>query len=203
MSDSTIVTGRIVFQPPLVWAQYRDTHAATEKHSVLVVEETVETVDTEDGQLTRRTAVALVPRRPGERWGARGLEAELEQWAQLADRSGAVMTGRIYTEYEPMSITRWWVDHHADGRDPNTGIHRPLTVRQQTAMVVWPDGTSAYTPVKDPRYPRMFLELGDGPPVFDGPARTDIGEIRETAQAAYEREASAAKLAAITAKARA
>lgn len=57
--------GELLIEPPLRWAEYRDSEyfpadvARDKNHGVCLVE-TRETVDTEDGPLERRTAVRVV-----------------------------------------------------------------------------------------------------------------------------------------------
>lgn len=60
MGYNTSVSGEIRIEPPLAWREFKDSpFAGRDKDVTLQVD--AETVDTADGPLMRKTAVALVP----------------------------------------------------------------------------------------------------------------------------------------------
>jgi hypothetical protein len=65
MGYSTNYTGRITISPPLAWVEFKDSpfhpDRAWDAGSELKFEVVEETVDTDEGQLTRRQATAVVP----------------------------------------------------------------------------------------------------------------------------------------------
>lgn len=65
MGYNTSVRGSIRIEPPLPWARIRDSEflpeRADERNLCIKFDVRVEDVETDDGTLTRRTAVAVVP----------------------------------------------------------------------------------------------------------------------------------------------
>lgn len=63
MSNPTSVTGRITITPPLTWPEFRNSPLYNARYDASEVKLCVEeaTEDTDDGQVIRRTATALVP----------------------------------------------------------------------------------------------------------------------------------------------
>lgn len=60
MGYYTRVTGEFAIEPPLTWTEIRDNPVPTDRDVRLRIDE--ETVDTDEGPLTRKTSSALVPR---------------------------------------------------------------------------------------------------------------------------------------------
>lgn len=166
MSDSTSLHGRLTFSRPLVWREYRDllTEIDSDDH-VLALTETREEVDTDDGPMLRRTAVGIEPRLiRGDTYG-RGAETELGELARTLDALGVETSGWLYrTSADSM-----------ERMQPVYGRGRPILAAVETALTVWPDGTSAKVPVKLDH--GWFVEPGNGPAMFETPAVRTLAEV--------------------------
>jgi hypothetical protein len=159
MSDNLRTSGRIEFDPPIPWSNYRGFVAREElpsgdsrESSILMIAESIETVQTDDGELTRRTALGAVPRKPGDVYGpwgkTRHLVAELDElrvW--LLNETGSVPRGYLITDkYDIAGIERWSIEKTSTGyTDPAAN----WDIRREAAVLVWPDGTSAVEPTGD------------------------------------------------------
>ena len=97
MGYTTYVTGEFAITPPLTWPEFKDSQFAehnidspTEPDLVLRVDEQV--ADTDDGQLIRRTAVALAMR-PIDEYRAYSLLESVQ--AAIDSFPGHTFTGRL------------------------------------------------------------------------------------------------------------
>jgi hypothetical protein len=97
MSYTTHVRGKFAITPPLTWPEIKDSPLASDdwRASDLVLRIDEETVDTEDGQLLRRTASALVMREIDE-YNARNLIEQVQ--AAVDSFPGHTFTGRLDCE---------------------------------------------------------------------------------------------------------
>lgn len=128
MGYTTRVTGEFTITPPLTWPEFSDSQYAPhnidvpyEPSFMLHVDE--QTVDTEDGMLTRRTATALVMREIDE---YRAYEL-LEEVQEAIDAfPGHVFAGRLDCEGEETGDL--WRVYIRDGK----------AVRVEP-RIVWPD----------------------------------------------------------------
>ena len=129
MGYNTTVTGEIRIEPPLKWADFKespfnrtsaDAYDGT-KNVELRVE--TETVETEDGPLMRKTAVAVIPA-----WGGHGKFYNLIEHVQQAIKAfpGHTFTGRLECEGEDNSDM--WRVVIRDGR-----------AVELKPRIVWPD----------------------------------------------------------------
>lgn len=163
MSDSTRLTGRLTFTRALTWREYRDNLAAIDDDDhVLAFTETREEVDTDDGPMLRRTATGLEPHEiHGTAYG-RGAEMELADMARVLQHIGVRIEGWLYrSSGEHLERMRVHYD--------------PTTVRVESSLTVWPDGTSAYVPVQHPH--GLFIEPGTGPALFETRAVRTIDDL--------------------------
>jgi hypothetical protein len=122
MGYNTNVGGEIRIEPPLTWREFKDSpFAGHDKDVTLQVE--AETVDTDDGPLMRKTAVALVPS-----WEDSYKAYNLVEHVQEAIDAfpGHTFTGRLECEGEE-NIDLWRVVVR-DGR----------AIRIEP-RIVWPD----------------------------------------------------------------
>lgn len=174
MSDQIRMTGRLTFEPPLTWVQYRD-HKVHES-SMLVIEEDVQARQTDEGELITRTAVAVVPRKPNAIWGKGGyLRDEIAPLVALALAAGSRLTGYLYgNDGSPLDVYRYWVEMHPSANTAPNGWHW----REETAVLAWPDGASAYeitvTPVGKSGSVQRVYAIGTGPTLFECAARPDV-----------------------------
>ncbi len=122
--------GEFAIEPPLNWAQVRDSHFSPdhfEEHRFdvkLRVEE--EAVDTDEGQMIRRTGVALEPAYEED---MRGYDI-VEHVQRFLDTYGPehTLSGRLDCEGEETGDL-WRLEIH-DGRAVKV-----------TPRIIWPDGT--------------------------------------------------------------
>lgn len=132
MGYTTRVTGEFAIEPPLTWKEIKESpfqpratgptrYGAPDIDLVLRVEET--TVDTDDGEMVRRTASALVMPYIDE-YRARGLVEQVQRCIDLFP--GHTFTGRL--ECEGQENTDLWRVIVRDGR----------AVRIEP-RIVWPD----------------------------------------------------------------
>ena len=131
MSNPTYIHGRIEINPPLTWAQIKDSPFLKANarsrglwpDAILDVTET--TVDTDEGELTRREAVAIVPDE-GTETSARTLLKDVQS---IIDASpGHEFTGRFQCEGEENSDI-WRV------------VIRDRRAVRINAQIVWPEGS--------------------------------------------------------------
>jgi hypothetical protein len=99
MSYTTHVRGEFVITPPLAWPQFKDSPFASGdwRASDLVLRVDEESVDTDDGQLLRRTAGVLAMREIDE-YNSRNLLAEVQKAVDAFP--GHTFTGRLECEGE-------------------------------------------------------------------------------------------------------
>lgn len=132
MGYTTHVTGEFAIEPPLTFAEFKDSKFAPDNVEnsytpSLILRVNEERVDTEDGVFFRRTATALVMREIDE-YRERGLIAEVQ--SAIDAFPGHTFTGRLECE-----------------GDENTDIWR-VVVRDGRAIkvtprIVWPDEDGA------------------------------------------------------------
>jgi hypothetical protein len=159
MSDNLRTYGRIDFHPPLPWSAYREfiqrpmlPGGDARMHAILRVDEKVEQIETDEGELTRRTALGMVPARPGDAYGAWGktrhLAAELDELREwLLTETNSIPIGYLLTDTNDIGgIQRWWIEKTAGGF---TDLALNWTVRREAAVLIWPDGASAVEPDPD------------------------------------------------------
>lgn len=134
MSYTTRVTGEYAIAPPLTWNEIKNSpfepigrgaYGAVDIDLTLRIDE--ETVDTDEGQLVRRSASALVMRHIDE-YRARGLVEQVQRCLNLFP--GHTFTGRLECEGE--ESTGLWRVVIRDGR----------AVRVEPRLV-WPDEDGA------------------------------------------------------------
>lgn len=122
MGYNTSVSGEIRIEPPLSWREFKDSpFAGRDKDVTLHVE--AETVDTEDGPLMRKTAVALVPTWEDSYKAYYLVEHVQEAIDAFPDRT---FTGRLECEGEENADL--WRVVVRDGRAVKV-----------TPRIVWPD----------------------------------------------------------------
>ena len=158
MSYIRETTGEWEIKPGLPWGTYRDLDQAKPSgDSVFEIIELRKELDHEDGQLIRRTAVGIRPRRSQSNEHP---QPELEVLAlRCKDRAVAVV-GTIYSVGEdgPLDTWRYYTD-----------LGGNLVCDQ--AILVWPDGKRAYQAVPRSTLPGQerlggeCLILGDSGPV--------------------------------------
>jgi hypothetical protein len=126
MGYNTSVTGEIRIEPPLTWREFKDSPFVGDSKDVRLRVE-AETVDTDDGPLMRKTAVALAPA-----WEDSYKAYNLVEHVQQAIDAfpGHTFTGRLECEGEE-----------------NADLWR-VTVRDGRAVrveprIVWPDEDGA------------------------------------------------------------
>lgn len=130
MGYTTRVTGEFTITPPLTWPEFRDSrfapHNAKSRYEPsLLLRVTEDTVDTDEGQMVRRTATALVMR-PIEEYRAHGLLDEVQE--AIDAFPGHEWSGRLDCAGEE-NLDAWRVlirDGRAVRIDPE---------------IVWPDGS--------------------------------------------------------------
>jgi Family of unknown function (DUF6205) len=131
MSNPTHITGRITITPPLPWKQVKDSpylkaNARAQRLWPDALLEVVEaTVQTDDGELTRREAVAIIPDE-GAETSARTLISDVQ--AIIDANPEHEFTGRFNCEGEENS-------------DIWRAVIRDRRVARVNAMIVWPEGS--------------------------------------------------------------
>jgi hypothetical protein len=133
MSNPTHITGRITITPPLPWKEIKDSpylKANTREQrrynypdALLEVDE--RTVQTDEGELVRREAVAVIPDE-GADASARTLIQDLQ--AIIDANPGHEFTGRFDCEGE-------------ENADIWRAVIRNRRVVRVSAMIVWPEGS--------------------------------------------------------------
>jgi hypothetical protein len=168
MGDSMKLTGRMKIVPPLPWGRFRAILAARDDRAggVLQIEETAEQVDTDEGELTRRTAVAVVPTRPGDVYGPHGkvhhLESDLANLFEAVLAEGSELEGYFYTSEDGgYTVRRWWFECWSPGATDPLNRWR---LADEEALLVWPDGSAALDE-------KTYEFTGDGRQWFREPAR--------------------------------
>jgi Family of unknown function (DUF6205) len=128
MGYTTHVTGEFAIEPPLTWNELKNSefapHNITDRYDPdLILRVSEETVDTEEGQLIRRSATALVMREIDE-YRAYNLLAQVQKAVDAFP--GHTFTGRLECEGE--ENTNIWRVVIRDGRAVKV-----------TPRIVWPD----------------------------------------------------------------
>jgi hypothetical protein len=130
MGYYTSFSGEISIEPPLTWAEIRNSEwlpdiAINKNHSVkLRIEET--TVETDEGTMTRRSALAVVPLSDSQYKGYNVIE---DVQALIAKHSGHQFSGRFDCEGE-------------DAGDLWRLVVRDNRVTKVEPQIVWPDDKS-------------------------------------------------------------
>jgi hypothetical protein len=174
MSHQYALTGEFAIDVPLSWKVYRDTDLLPgndddDMATALMFTEHTETIDTDDGQLCKRVATGLVPRRPTT-WGDMP-RYEVGRVAALCADHGSQLVGTLYVVGEDGPLDTWRLYTDTEGK---------LVVDQ--AILVWPDGRRAYQEVPFASLPGcetysgMVLTLGDRGPIA-WPDPIDPGRI--------------------------
>lgn len=131
MSNPTYIHGRIEINPPLTWAQIKDSphlKANARARSLwpdAILDVTETTVHTDEGELTRREAIAIIPDE-GAETSARTLLQDVQ--AIIDANPGHEFTGRFQCEGEENSDI-WRV------------VIRDRRAVRIDAQIVWPEGS--------------------------------------------------------------
>lgn len=131
MSNPTYINGRIEINPPLTWAQIKDSaylKANARARSLwpdAILDVTETTVETDEGELTRREAIAIIPDE-GTETSARTLIQDVQ--AIIDASPGHEFTGRFQCEGEENSDI-WRV------------VIRDRRAVRVDAQIVWPEGS--------------------------------------------------------------
>jgi hypothetical protein len=123
MGYNTSVTGEIDIEPPLTWAEFKNSPFADGDELDVKLRIETETVDTDDGPLMRKTASALIPS-----WEDSYKAYHLAEHVQRAIDvfPGHTFTGRLDCEGE--ENTDLWRVIIRDGR-----------AKEIRPQIVWPD----------------------------------------------------------------
>lgn len=160
MSYYRTMTGGFTIEPHLPWKAYRDSEfvaATTDNPTALRFTEITETVNTDEGQLLRRTATGLVPRTSvvGE-----SPRHEVIQVAKLCTTYGVELCGTLYVVGEDDVLDTWRYYTDSEGR-----------FQADQAILVWPNGRRAHEAVPHSSQPGCerltghVLALSDTGPV--------------------------------------
>jgi hypothetical protein len=128
VGNYTTVSGEIRIEPPLKWAEFKDSpfYAADKRRDVrLLVDE--ETVDTDEGQMIRKTAVALEGSWEG---GYKAYHLLDHVQEAIAAFPGHAFTGRLECEGE-------------DATDVWRVVVRDGVAVKVEPRIVWPDEDEA------------------------------------------------------------
>jgi hypothetical protein len=136
MGYYTRVTGEIRFEPPIPWGAVKDDEylkdwSESSKCIRLHVEEA--TVETDEGTLTKRSVVGIVPISE-DRFKAYDIEAEVQEVvSRYCSPGGRECHGRLEGEGEESGdLWRLYVRSAANGRE--------YEVVKDAPRIVWPDG---------------------------------------------------------------
>lgn len=127
------LVGCIQINPPLRWSEFKDSpyRKTSQASTCVVLDEQVETTDTDDGVIERRHGVALVPRQGADRLTYYDLEEHLAGFA--AEHAGEhSFTGYLLREGEEQGD----VERYSLTDDGG--------VRAEKAQLRWADGTAVH-----------------------------------------------------------